>query len=431
MLLPAGVPHVPRDGAGDRVAARPDRPDEGRQRGAHRAEPHGLQTLGPVHPVPRMRDGVPIGSPVREADRGRDDRGRAPQEARPTTQDGGKGFAERHTAPPGQAGPHGGRAAAIPAFGPPAGRPRNAGAQAPLAQAGRPGGLGAVRLRRAIQGEGPGDSRARGAPGEGGQLLSGCVMPLVNGPEMRAVARVLARNGCEIVVPREQVCCGAIHSHVGDMDTARGMARRNVEVFEAAGVDAVVTASAGCGARMKEYDELLRGRRRVRVALGGPRTQGEGRARAPGGAALHSIPRAAWTSGSRTRTLATWSTRSGVTEAPRQLLRSIPGLELVEMDGASRCCGSRRLLRNHAARILAPAPRLEDERRGRYGSPHSRNRKPRLPHPAPARRPPLRQGHPGTLHHRPAGRLLCRGVFGIERTQPHPLHEASATPPAT
>ena len=97
-----------------------------------------------------------------------------------------------------------------------------------------------------------GQKRARVA------LLSGCVMPLANGPEMNAVVRVLTRNGCEVVVPRGQVCCGAISSHVGDLDTARDLARRNIDVFLACGVDAVVVAAAGCGSRMKEYGHLLR-----------------------------------------------------------------------------------------------------------------------------------------------------------------------------
>ena len=89
-------------------------------------------------------------------------------------------------------------------------------------------------------------------------LLSGCVMPLVHGPQMNAVVRVLARNGCEVVVPKGQVCCGAINTHVGDLDVARSLARRNVDAFLASGVDAIVVASAGCGSRMKEYEHLLR-----------------------------------------------------------------------------------------------------------------------------------------------------------------------------
>ena len=272
-----------------------------------------------------------------------------------------------------------------------------------------------------------GERRARVA------LLSGCVMPLVNGPEMRAVARVLSRNGCEIVVPREQVCCGAIHSHVGDMDTARGMARRNVEVFEAAGVDAVVTASAGCGARMKEYDELLRGDEEY-----GSRSAALAHKVKDVHELLAELPFIPPTGRLDLRVTYQDSCHlvnaQRVTEAPRQLLRSIPGLELVEMDGASRCCAylkRRRLLRHHPTRLLPTPARLEDERRGKYGSPHSRDGKPRLPNPAPARRPPLRQAHPGTLHHRSPRRVLRRRDTGIGRMQLHLLNEASATQPAT
>ena len=98
-----------------------------------------------------------------------------------------------------------------------------------------------------------GERRARVA------LLSGCVMPLVHGPQMDAVTRVLARNGCEVVVAANQACCGAIHSHVGDIEMARELARRNVDAFLGEPVDAVVVASAGCGARMKEYGHLLEG----------------------------------------------------------------------------------------------------------------------------------------------------------------------------
>ena len=75
-------------------------------------------------------------------------------------------------------------------------------------------------------------------------LLSGCVMPLINGPQMNAVVRVLTRNGCDVVVTKAQVCCGAINSHVGDLETARELARQNVDAFLAEDVDYVAIASA-------------------------------------------------------------------------------------------------------------------------------------------------------------------------------------------
>ena len=178
-----------------------------------------------------------------------------------------------------------------------------------------------------------GERRARVA------LLSGCVMPLIHGPEMHAVTRVLARNGCEVVVPKAQVCCGAINSHAGDLDTARQLARRNVEVFLEADVDAVVVASAGCGIRMKEYGELLEddpeySREAERLSaqvkdvheflVGLPFDP-------PAGRLDYSVT---------LQDSCHLSHAQRITEAPRAILRSIPGVELVEMADSSRCCGA-------------------------------------------------------------------------------------------
>jgi len=178
-----------------------------------------------------------------------------------------------------------------------------------------------------------GERRARVA------LLAGCVMPLVQGPEMDAVVRVLTRNGCEVVVTRDQGCCGAIHSHVGDLGAARAMARRNIDAFLSDGVDAVVVASAGCGVRMKEYDHLLHddpeyaGRAREFVALVKDVHE-----------LLVELPFVPPTG--RLERRVTYqdschlSHAQRITQAPRQLLLSIPGLELVEMEGSDVCCGS-------------------------------------------------------------------------------------------
>ena len=170
-------------------------------------------------------------------------------------------------------------------------------------------------------------------------LLSGCLMPLVNGPEMEAVTRVLARNGCEVVVTRGQVCCGAVNSHVGDLDTARSLARRNIDAFLASDVDAVVVASAGCGVRMKEYDDLLRDDEdyadRARTLSDMVKDVHEFLVELP-----FTPP------GGRLERRVTYqdschlSHAQRVTEAPRILLRSIPGLELAEMDNPDRCCGA-------------------------------------------------------------------------------------------
>ena len=170
-------------------------------------------------------------------------------------------------------------------------------------------------------------------------LLSGCIMPLVNGPQMEAVTRVLARNGCEVVVTAGQVCCGAINTHVGDLDTARELARRNIDAFLASDLDAVVVASAGCGIRMKEYHDLLR-------------DDVEYADRAAELSALvkdvHEflVDLPFTPPGGRLGYRVTYqdschlSHAQRITEAPRLLLRSIPGLELAEMSDSTRCCGA-------------------------------------------------------------------------------------------
>ncbi|MBA2475111.1 MAG: glycolate oxidase, partial [Actinobacteria bacterium] len=72
-----------------------------------------------------------------------------------------------------------------------------------------------------------------------------------------ATARVLAAHGCEVVTPREQGCCGALHVHAGRREDGRERARRTIDTFARAGVDLVVTNAAGCGSNLKEYDFLL------------------------------------------------------------------------------------------------------------------------------------------------------------------------------
>ena len=198
-------------------------------------------------------------------------------------------------------------------------------------------------------------------------LLSGCVMPLIHGPQMRSVVHVLTRNGCEVVVPKDQVCCGAINTHVGDLETARDLARKNIDAFLESGVDAVIVASAGCGSRMKEYHDLLkddpayaekadqlsrltRDIHEFLVEL--PFVPPEGRLdyRVTYQDSCH------------------LAHAQGITDAPRVLLRSIPGLELVEMANPYRCCGaggtysitqrefSLRLLDSKMQSILATEP---------------------------------------------------------------------------
>ena len=72
-----------------------------------------------------------------------------------------------------------------------------------------------------------------------------------------ATIRVLAQNGCEVVTPRQQTCCGALHLHNGVRDVASALAKQNINAFEEEDLDAIIINSAGCGATLKEYEALL------------------------------------------------------------------------------------------------------------------------------------------------------------------------------
>ena len=170
-------------------------------------------------------------------------------------------------------------------------------------------------------------------------LLSGCVMPLVQGATMEAAVRVLTRNGCDVVVPVGQGCCGALSRHDGRMEEARKMARVNIDAFTYAGVDKVVVASAGCGSSMKEYGELLKDdpEYRDRAArmeamtvditeflVGLPFHHPEGK-----------IPMKV-----TFQDPCHLAHAQRIVQAPRTILGAIPGLEISEINDGSRCCGA-------------------------------------------------------------------------------------------
>jgi len=164
-------------------------------------------------------------------------------------------------------------------------------------------------------------------------MLRGCVMPELFGDVSHATVRVLARNGFEVVVPPDQVCCGALHAHAGDAEWAAMLGRRNADAFERAEVDFVVTDSAGCGAALRELGErigaqgvALAGRVRdvceLLAAEGLRPPAGRIEARVCYDDPCHLLH------GQR------------VGDAPRRLLAAIPGLELVPHDDAAACCGA-------------------------------------------------------------------------------------------
>src|SRR4029434_1711752 len=99
----------------------------------------------------------------------------------------------------------------------------------------------------------PAVPRAEGTPRARVALLTGCVQSVIFAAHIRATARVLAKNGCEVVVPQAHGCCGALHAHSRDHERALAMARKTIDAFESARADAVVVNTSGCGAHMKAY----------------------------------------------------------------------------------------------------------------------------------------------------------------------------------
>ena len=88
-------------------------------------------------------------------------------------------------------------------------------------------------------------------------LLTGCVQDLAYSHVNRDTADVLLANGCQVVTPGAQPCCGSLHAHNGEIEWAREMARRNIDAFDLGSLDAIISNAAGCGSHLKHYDSLL------------------------------------------------------------------------------------------------------------------------------------------------------------------------------
>ncbi|HEY0755859.1 MAG TPA: heterodisulfide reductase-related iron-sulfur binding cluster [Ktedonobacteraceae bacterium] len=170
-------------------------------------------------------------------------------------------------------------------------------------------------------------------------FISGCIMDQVYRDINEATIRVLAANGCEVITPRSQQCCGALHVHAGEGERGRQLARHNVDVFANYDCDAIIINSAGCGSNLKEYGHLLRDdpayaeraqafSTRVKdvseflVGLEQQTSMGE----LPYTVAYHDACHLAH--------------GQKIKQQPRQLLKRIPGLQLVELKEADWCCGS-------------------------------------------------------------------------------------------
>jgi glycolate oxidase iron-sulfur subunit len=185
----------------------------------------------------------------------------------------------------------------------------------------------------------PERTAAQGAPRARVGLVAGCVQRVMFPRVNAATVRVLSAEGCEVVVPPQAGCCGALSLHSGRLDEAKRLAKCLIEAFERERLDTVIVNVAGCGSAMKSYGELFAGdpeweerarafSARVRdisefLANIGPRAQ---RHRLEKTVAYHDACHLAHA--------------QRVRQEPRDLLCGIPGLTLVEIPNGDECCGS-------------------------------------------------------------------------------------------
>ncbi len=170
-------------------------------------------------------------------------------------------------------------------------------------------------------------------------FLRGCVAPELL-PEIQAASiAALRHNGCEVITPAEQTCCGALHFHLGYDREGLALLARNLRAFERGDVDALVVNAAGCGSTLKEYGALAR----EHLELAAPAAELARRVRdisefldalglVPPPHPVHA--RVAYDEPCHLLH------GQGVSAAPRRILGAIPGVELVPLAEADRCCGS-------------------------------------------------------------------------------------------
>jgi glycolate dehydrogenase iron-sulfur subunit len=164
-------------------------------------------------------------------------------------------------------------------------------------------------------------------------FFTGCVMNSMMGAINRASVNLLTAAGYDVVVPPAQICCGALANHAGLRDTAKDMARKNIAAFPAGKLDGIIINAAGCGAMLKEYPVLIDGAgefsskvkdiaeflvsTRIFERLKKPLARRVGY-----DDPCHLIH------------------GQGIKLEPRKLLKAIPGIQLIEIEGADQCCGS-------------------------------------------------------------------------------------------
>lgn len=169
-------------------------------------------------------------------------------------------------------------------------------------------------------------------------FLTGCIMDVMFSDINEATLNVLRRNGNDVVIPPSQTCCGALHVHAGDRDMGRQLAKKNIEAFQHA--DTIIVNAAGCGCMLKEYPELFREEEQEwleKAEVFAEKVQDISKY-------LHDTgyrpPQTTLHKRITYHDACHLAHGQGVREEPRDILLSIPGVEMVHMANADRCCGS-------------------------------------------------------------------------------------------
>ena len=170
-------------------------------------------------------------------------------------------------------------------------------------------------------------------------FFAGCVANVTFSTLNEATIRVLTANGCEVVVPADQFCCGALAAHAGVRDVARDLARKNIAAFAAGEFDALVTNAAGCGSTLKEYARLFSPHEPEYTGTAALAKKVRDITEFLGALGL-CAPLKAISARVTYQDSCHLLHGQKIREAPRQLLRAIPGLDFVELPFADICCGS-------------------------------------------------------------------------------------------
>lgn len=169
-------------------------------------------------------------------------------------------------------------------------------------------------------------------------MLAGCIMSTVLADIDRATIRVLNKNGCDVIIPRTQVCCGALHQHEGKLDRTKELAKQNIKAFSKYSFDAIIVNSAGCGATMKEYPILLSNdafAEEAKKFSSKVKDLSEFLAEIPLNTDLGRVDMTV-----TYQDPCHLAHGQGIKAQPRKIIHLIPGLKVVEMRTPDMCCGA-------------------------------------------------------------------------------------------